>query len=352
MRRNFYTRIENTMEYKSFADLSADIVKNLNKIPSNVDLVVGIPRSGLLAGHLISLCLNIPLIDLDGFIYNRKISHSLSGKNKSIYSLPREAKHILIVDDTVLTGRSMAYAREKICRASIAQTLTFCSVYAEPRNSDKVDIFLERLYSPRAFEWNMMHNNKLRKFCSDIDGVLCIDPAIEHDSDGQDYLERLKNAKPLSLPTQKVGYLITSRHEKYRKATEEWLHKYNIQYEALYMLDPAIDNTCSETINLADFKTQIYKRHTDSILYLVNAEEQAKQIANKSGKPVLSFSSKKLYTPKLSATKIHEKIRSYHAQVMRKTDGLSRRLLHTPEFQQKDAIKQHRTLSNILQNNK
>lgn len=40
------------------------IVRNLHRLPRDIDLVVGIPRSGLLAANLLSLAANIPMADL------------------------------------------------------------------------------------------------------------------------------------------------------------------------------------------------------------------------------------------------------------------------------------------------
>ena len=40
------------IEYRSIADMNNIIVKNLQKLPHDIDLVVGIPRSGLLPANL------------------------------------------------------------------------------------------------------------------------------------------------------------------------------------------------------------------------------------------------------------------------------------------------------------
>ena len=49
------------MNYRSVADLNDDVIAGLPLIPADVELVVGIPRSGLLAGTLVALALNVPL---------------------------------------------------------------------------------------------------------------------------------------------------------------------------------------------------------------------------------------------------------------------------------------------------
>ena len=57
------------MNYKTFNDLSVDIKNNLHKIHvGNYDLVVGIPRSGMMAAYVIGLYLNINVTDINSLI--------------------------------------------------------------------------------------------------------------------------------------------------------------------------------------------------------------------------------------------------------------------------------------------
>lgn len=69
------------MEFKTFKNLNNDIINNLYKIPSNIDLVVGVPRSGLLVAELISLYINKPLSSIDVFL-EKKIIKSGNTKTK------------------------------------------------------------------------------------------------------------------------------------------------------------------------------------------------------------------------------------------------------------------------------
>ena len=48
------------MNYRSFADMNNDLVRNLARFPHDVDLIVGIPRSGMLPANLLALYLNKP----------------------------------------------------------------------------------------------------------------------------------------------------------------------------------------------------------------------------------------------------------------------------------------------------
>ena len=52
------------MHYRSISDMNDAIVRNLHRLPRDIDLVVGVPRSGILAATLLSLTANIPMADL------------------------------------------------------------------------------------------------------------------------------------------------------------------------------------------------------------------------------------------------------------------------------------------------
>lgn len=58
------------MNYRSLNDLSRLSTECAGKIPNDVDLVVGIPRSGMLVASIIALKQNLPLTDLYSFLRN------------------------------------------------------------------------------------------------------------------------------------------------------------------------------------------------------------------------------------------------------------------------------------------
>lgn len=308
------------------------IVMNLYKIPRDVDLIVGIPRSGLLAGNLIALSLNIPIIDLDGFIENRKPRHGFTRKTKANVSLPRKARHALIVDDTILSGNTLAHVKEIISKTFINQKVTYCAVYADPRSMELVDIYLEKLPSPRAFEWNIMHNSILEECCIDIDGILCKDPTKKQNDDGPAYLNFLKNAEPLSLPSHTAGYLVTSRLEKYRRETEAWLQKHNIRYKQLHMLDLPDAKTRGRLNAHASFKAQVYKSYREAPLFIESEPHQAMAIARLTGRPALCYSDQKIYTPALSVALLDQKIQTFHSRVINKAKKVAVRLFDSTGF--------------------
>ncbi|MGE6328533.1 phosphoribosyltransferase, partial [Psychrobacter pacificensis] len=99
------------MKYKSFANLSQDIIQNLFKLHSeNYDLVVGIPRSGMIPAYMIGLYLNINVTSLDAFIENRKLTSGITRKTKTNLVFAQDAKRVLLVDDSINTGKSLVSA--------------------------------------------------------------------------------------------------------------------------------------------------------------------------------------------------------------------------------------------------
>lgn len=312
------------MEYRSFSDLSTAINNNITKIPHDVDLIVGIPRSGLMAGNLMALHLNVPIVDLDGYLENTRINAVNAISTRNTLRCPKDAHHVLLVDDTIYAGKSMIHAENLIRKESVDQRISTCTVYANPRTASLVDIYFELLESPGCQEWNVMHRDKLEHFCVDIDGVLCKDPLKQDDDDGPAYLNYLNEATPLMLPSKKAGYLVTGRLEKYREQTESWLRKYNIQYKELHMLDLPDANTRWRLRAAAKFKARVYKSYPHSQLFIESDPHEAEEIAILSGKQVLCFSNQKLITPGFSTARFKSKVRNYRVWAVKKAKRLAK----------------------------
>jgi hypothetical protein len=62
------------MNFRSIKDLYQDVWQNLHRLPRDIELVVGIPRSGMLPATLIALARNLPLADLDGYVAGQILS--------------------------------------------------------------------------------------------------------------------------------------------------------------------------------------------------------------------------------------------------------------------------------------
>jgi orotate phosphoribosyltransferase len=286
------------MNFRTINDLNNCIRKNLYKIPRNIDIVVGIPRSGLMVANLISLYLNIPLADFDGFLNGTILSAGRSKKFKKNNLNFSDIKNVLIIDDSILSGESITEAKNKVLNRTLDINILYAVVYATFENAQKVDIYFEICNVPRYFEWNIMHHKILENACVDIDGVLCLDPTDEEDDDGKMYIDFLENAKPLFLPTKKIGTLITCRLNKYRPNTEKWLANNDIEYSNLIMMDYSSKEERIKANSHASYKAHNYKLSKAEI-FIESDYSQATEIARLSDKPVYCVANGKFIEPSI-----------------------------------------------------
>ncbi|MET4447034.1 putative HAD superfamily protein/hypoxanthine phosphoribosyltransferase [Bradyrhizobium sp. GM2.2] len=284
------------MNYRSIADLSRTIHSNLHKLPEDIDVVVGVPRSGLLAASIVALALNVRLADIDGFSKGTLLASGHTRRIKALDESIAEAANILVVDDSVNTGTSMAQAREKLAQIFPDKTITFCAIYGAKPASLGTDLILEVVPHPRLFQWNIFHHDLLSKCCVDIDGVLCVDPTDAENDDGEAYIRFLLEAQPMCTPTKRVGYLVTSRLEKYRTETEHWLRRRGIEFNQLIMLDLPTKADRQRLAAHGTFKGNIFKE-SDALLFIESNRLQALEIARLSGKPALCVETQEIFTP-------------------------------------------------------
>jgi orotate phosphoribosyltransferase len=273
------------VNYRSVADLNDDI-KTWAPTLAPVDLVVGVPRSGLLAGTILALHLNAPLTDLDGFLESR--AFATGERFEGDPDTPPE--RVLVLDDSVLTGSAMTEARDRVTEASLPPTLdvVFGAVYVSPEGKDLVDTYADVVRFPRVFEWNLMHHpGVVPKSCFDLDGVLCRDPTPRENDDGPRYREFLSTVDPLVVPSKPIGWIVTARLEKYRPETEAWLAKHGIEYSELIMLDLPDKETRQRLGNHSEFKADVY-RELDAVLFVESDHGQAMEIARLTDRPVYS----------------------------------------------------------------
>lgn len=284
------------MQYRSIADLNATLFDNLSKLPAKIDLVVGIPRSGLLVANLLSLTINVPMADLQGLLEGRLLSSGHT-KRTAGFALDLDAyQNILLIDDSVNSGRAMHEAMELIAKSPFAGRVTTCSVYGLKPVHDGIDIILEVVPQPRLFQWNVLHHPILEQTCFDIDGVLCLDPVHGDNDDGERYVAFLSEARPYLRPTRKLGHLVTSRLERYRPQTEAWLAANGIEYGKLWMLDLPSAEERRRLKAHAKFKAKVY-RDTGALLFIESEPRQARDIARDSGKPVLCIETQDIVMP-------------------------------------------------------
>lgn len=338
------------MHYRSIADMNDAIVRNLHRLPNDIDLVVGIPRSGILAANLFCLVTNIAMTDLDSFIEGRIYSSGNSAKRRS--TLDRDLtdmRRILVLDDSIRSGKAMRAARARLDAAGLGEKVMIGAVFGTSTNHEEVDFVFEVVPDPRVFQWNLMHHVILQKSCVDIDGVLCIDPTPAENDDGPAYEKFLADAFRLHVPTQRIGTLVTSRLEKYRRPTEAWLARHEIEYDTLVMLDLPSKAERQRLKAHGSFKAEVYRK-SDALLFIESEPAQAEAIARLSGKPVFCVETQQMISPDiLSAAALQQQLRNLPSRLRqanpagKKIKGLARSLLGQRGYLRLKSIVKSRT---------
>lgn len=262
------------LNVRSLADLNRAVVENLHRIDrSKFDVIVGIPRSGMIPATLIATHLQMPLADVNG--YAAGIIHGPSGRRV-------QGGRILLVDDTVNKGRAMTEA----VRLLRGRKVTRLCVYGPYQtDADVVDIAFEHCQGPRAFAWNLMKHRRLPRWGFDFDGVLCRDPTREENDDGPRYDAFIAGAEPMFLPQRPVGHIVTCRLEKYRAACEAWLARHGVQFERLHMMTYASKVERMAAGNRGGWKAGIVKE-LGVEMFIESCPKQARIIAREAGLPV------------------------------------------------------------------
>jgi hypoxanthine phosphoribosyltransferase len=288
------------MKYVTLADLAQTIRKNIHRIPHDIDFIIGIPRSGLIVASIIAEFLNLPLIDLNSFIFGASPSggRRLNYRESSGRSIPR----VLVVDDTLFGGTANRDARRKLEPFKGKYQFIYLVAYHEGRCND-VDIALEdvRGYTNGftqivLYEWNILqhHADVMDKFIFDMDGVLCLDPPDERNKEA--YQNYIRNAVPLFLPAAEIGEIVTYRLDANRGITQDWLTEHGVKYKALTMFPAATwEERFYSGITPAAFKSKIYSQRPRARLFIESEDRQASEIHRMTGRPVYCVATNKIY---------------------------------------------------------
>ncbi|OJX90232.1 MAG: phosphoribosyl transferase [Paludibacter sp. 47-17] len=269
------------MNYRSVADLNRIIAQQWVVLPTGFDLLVGIPRSGMLAASILSLYTQLPCVDVYALLDGRIHDPAFRAAN----SLPASIRKILVVDDSIASGSSMKKIKAELGLLSAGYQFQYCAIYSIPGKRGSADFVFEQVPLPRYFQWNIFNHTMLEKACFDIDGVLCADPLPEQNDDGERYIDFLRHAMPLYLPGSPMGTLVTSRLEKYRSYTVEWLRKQGLNYKKLVMMDLPDMKARQQANNHASYKAEVYKNPVYN-LFVESSFRQAVEINRITGKPV------------------------------------------------------------------
>jgi len=284
------------MHYRSIDDLNRDVKNWLLRLPEDIEIVAGLPRSGMLAANMLALHMNLPLTDVQGIIEGRVL---MSGPRCAVQAdadflaTPRK---VMVLDDCVFTGKQVENAKRRIDEASLPHQVLYGGVYVEPQKAGMLDFYCKCLPWPHVFEWNIMHHWILQNSCVDIDGVLCRNPSVEEDDDGPAYEAFIRDAAPYIRASRKIGWLVTCRLEKYRRQTIEWLARHGVQYDNLVMLDLPDRRSRLRARCDASFKAQTY-RSTNASLFIESSRYLSAEIAKIAGREVFCTDTAEMHYP-------------------------------------------------------
>src|ERR1035437_7459269 len=98
------------MNYRNISELNQIILKRLSILPRDFDLIVGIPRSGMLPANLLALYLSKPYTDIHSFVNG----HIYKAGERGQFIDVKLFKKILIVDDSIASGSAMQKSKDLI----------------------------------------------------------------------------------------------------------------------------------------------------------------------------------------------------------------------------------------------
>jgi len=274
----------------SYEDLHRDGARFAAALPADIGGIVGVPRSGLLTACIVGLHRHLPVADVETFC---RTGEFYRPSQRLRETPPAKRPRVLLLDDSIFSGRTMGAAVAKI-RASRPETpLVRAAVYAAPGSQRHIDLFHRVVAMPRVFAWNWLASAHLGEFLSDIDGVLCYDPGV-FDNDGPQYQDALRHARPFYLPRQPVGGLITCRLARWRNITRDWLARHGVRYGKLTMYPAATADERRARGGYGQWKGEHFRRSQFTLCF-ESSRHQAPAIAATSGKPVVCLENGKLY---------------------------------------------------------
>ncbi len=206
----------------------------IKTFPETYDIIVGIPRGGLLIASIIALKLGKPLSTPEQF---RDGQYWMSKHMEETVDKKKEPYHVLLVDDNVQHEKTIEEPAQIMRSSNKNVKITKAALMISEDAVNYVDIYFKLLRAyPPIGEWKLLHW-KRGILAVDMDGVICEDCPPHVDMDEKLYIEWLRNARSYLIPNFEIDYIVSNRLEKYRPETEEWLARHGVLYNTLILWD-------------------------------------------------------------------------------------------------------------------
>lgn len=279
------------MNFVSHQQMLEDVRAWSLELPTDLIAVAGVPRSGILPAAHLALHRNLHLVTIQDLIEGRSPWKKPLRRGVSA----RGEGRVLVVEDSVNTGGTIGAVSERLKGRS---DILYGSLYGNHPSPREVDFVFRQVSHPRCFEWNLFHSNQIEWACLDMDGVLCADWTGQEEEEGpgfDGYQKHLESARPRHLPSYPVLAIVTSRLEKYRPQTIAWLRRHQVQFRELLMSPHPSAAARRQAQDHALRKAEWYRRRPEARLFVESHPEQAREIWERTGRPVLCTDQMRLF---------------------------------------------------------
>lgn len=241
------------------------------KLPNNFDLIIGIPRAGLLVADTLAMYFGVPWATPSGY---------LRGEVFFTHDAPMpKVRRVLVVDDLINQGRQLFAEAENIRKAYYPDIVVeTASMYVTPKAANLVNHYYEVQSGLEEWHDNIKSSDGCR-IASDLDGVLCKNPPSSALASPQRFTEWVRTAEPHFIPRFKLQAIVTGRPNFVRDETEKWLAENNVDYGKLLMLGDALNYNPKNSVahKVSNIKKLKPDRFWESSLY------EAKMIHQQTG---------------------------------------------------------------------
>lgn len=267
------------LNYRNYLDLSNCIKSNIHKI-QKYDLFVGVPRSGLLVANLMALLLNKPVCTVQEMANGLPPQNGFSRKidDKKFYN------NVLVVDDSVNTGKSINYVKEIFKNKGI--DADYCAVYSTSEAIKHVDIVFEIVEKPRIFQWNYFNNSIINSSAVLFEHIFLSGIKCPKNTNELECI--LTSIQPVLLKNVKIGMIFTGYNKNAADLIINWLNKYNIEFNQVLFCD---SKNLFSRIDYKYFKEK--KSDFSKIkLMLLGSDYLANKVSSLLNVPCMSFNDK------------------------------------------------------------
>jgi len=276
-----------TMNFVSLTELYRDIAIWERQLPY-FDAVCGVPRSGLIPATYIALRRNIRLVELSDLLRQPEgaIARAYLRVNNPALDKPVGNRLLIVDDSSSINSVTFRDLQSKLGDQS-ALSITYGAVYRASEAS-QVDCYYREVKMPRIFGWNWHRNWWMQHAMFDMDGVICEDWTHRRENNvDPEFEQHVAAARPLFPPQVPIRAVVTSRLERYREETTNWLKQNGIKYGKLIMHPAPTAEDRRKANDHAARKATVYNEDNTALLFVESDVKQAAEIFQLTRKPVL-----------------------------------------------------------------